>query len=29
VQIELRAVPESLTLAAGMTASVKVLDSER
>ena len=29
VQIELRAVPESLTLAAGMTASVKILNSER
>ena len=29
VQIELRAVPESLTLAAGMTASVKILERER
>ncbi|HEX5678543.1 MAG TPA: HlyD family secretion protein [Alcanivorax sp.] len=29
VQIELRSVPEDLTLAAGMTASVKVLDAKR
>ncbi|HAB05332.1 MAG TPA: HlyD family secretion protein, partial [Alcanivorax sp.] len=28
VQIELRAVPESLTLAAGMTASVRILDRD-